>query len=239
MAGCGNNEDTKKEETPSKLDVTKMSAEDILNKMVDSGIPIGTMIVTTEENDQNKLLNEPSGYTSKVNFADRRVEQIDLENPIGGTIEVFRNEEDAKARFDYIDAVATEELLQHLYLYGNILMRIDQNLTADEVSQYETAFISLQEGNDPVTIAYTPESVKEKMIYNGYRILTDKMYSKNIDSYIAYHFDLTNGTFRITNDEDESLLRSFNWETYEDYGNTKTIFYSELETMGLTIEELH
>lgn len=239
MAGCGDNEDSKKEEIPEKIDVTTMDAEAILNKMVDSGIPIGNIIVATEENDQNKLLNRPTGYTSKVNFADRRIEQTDLENPIGGTIEVFGNEEDAKARFDYVDTMATDDVAQHLYLYGNIVMRIDQDLTAEQLMQYETAFTSLQEGNDPASVEYTPTTVKEKMIYHGYQISTDKMYSKKVDEYITYHFDFTNGTFRITNEEDETLLRSFNWGTYENYGDTKTVFYSELETMGLEIDELN
>ena len=96
----------------------------------------------------------------------------------------------------------------------------------------------MQEGNEPPEVEYTPETIKEKMIYNGYQILTDKMYMKPVDSTISYHFDLTNGTFRISNEEDTNTLRSFNWETYENYGDTKVIFDSEMEALGLSVDDI-
>lgn len=169
--GCGNtssssedsnNNDIQQEQQrdSEKLDITKMTAEEIVNVFVESGLPITKIIVYDEETDENELLGRPNQYTSKVNFADDRAEQFDIEvNPVGGSVEVFNNKDDAKARHDYLDGIGKSSSLfaQYLYLYDNVLLRIDYNLTPSQAEQYEKAFISLQNGEMPESINQNDE----------------------------------------------------------------------------------
>lgn len=237
MTGC------KKEDTPpvedDKLEVTKMDAEQIVTMMQESGVPITNIIVYTEETDENELLNRPGGYTSKANFADRRVGQMDATNPVGGSVEVFTSNEDAKARYDYVSAVAKGALAQYMYLYENVLLRIDHALTNAEAAFYETAFVQLQEGKEPDKVTYEPQTTKEKLTYCGYTDITDKMYSKKVDEKTSYIYDFTNQTFRVYDDENNAELQSYNWGTLENYGDAKSIYDSEMEAAKLTEDELN
>lgn len=156
LAGCssGSGGSAAAVETKPKVDVTKMSAGDIVQTFVDAGFPVGTVTVYTAETDENSLLGRPNQYTSKAKFTDTRTSEpaagSATENTAGGTIEVFNNEADAQARYDYIQPITKNAMFsQYLYLYKNVFLRIDGALTPDQAAQYETAFKSLQNGNLP------------------------------------------------------------------------------------------
>lgn len=128
-------------ETPEEEPKT---AEEIINTVKDSGLPVGTIIVYTEETDSNNLLGRPNQYTSKINFADTRIDQYDEENnPVGGTVEVFINGEDATARKAYIEALSS--IRQYIYQYKNVLVRIDFDLTPEQAEEYHLAFKDILE----------------------------------------------------------------------------------------------
>lgn len=136
-----------------KLDITKMTAKEIIDVFVDSGLPVGKVIVYDENTDLNQLLGRPNQYTSKINFSDSRVSQTDVEkNPVGGSIEIFANKDDAQSRKNYIENFSKGTLAQYFYLYENVLLRIDHQLTPNQASQYENAFKVLQQGEKPIKI---------------------------------------------------------------------------------------
>ena len=85
FAGCG------------EVDEKQFNAYDLAIALQVSGLEMKNIIVYTEETDTNHLLGRPNQYTSKVNFADTRLEQPeDKTDPAGGIIEVFKNAKDAK-----------------------------------------------------------------------------------------------------------------------------------------------
>lgn len=125
------------------------SADEIIVKMKsDSNLSIDNVIVYTAETDKNELLGKDGQYTSKINFADANVEQKGEElDPVGGSIEVFENNEDADKRYEYIKEVTSSisALNQHLYLHGKYLLRIDNQLSVDQADEYNKAFAEIVE----------------------------------------------------------------------------------------------
>lgn len=122
-----------------------LDAEGVVEHLLSSGLPIENIIVYTSESDPNELLGRPGQYTSKVNFADNRVEQWDEEDPTGGSVEVFENAKDAQARYTYVEEVNSvmSALNQYLYLSDNILLRVDHELTPEQAEEYRQSFEAL------------------------------------------------------------------------------------------------
>ncbi|MDO9492850.1 hypothetical protein [Acetobacterium sp.] len=147
-------------ETSPKVDIAKMSAEEIVQTFQDAGFPIENIQVLTAETDKGELLGRPNQYTSKVIFEDARSDSpaagSATEGTAGGSVEVFDNAKDAQARYDYIQPITENAMFsQYLYLYENVFLRIDGALTPDQAAQYEAAFISLQNGVLPEQFSET------------------------------------------------------------------------------------
>lgn len=132
-----------------------MTAEDIANKLKEKNANVGNIFVYTAETDLNNLLGRPNQYTSKVTFEDTRLEQTNYDNeflteeerqePIGGTIEVFENEEDMKNRKEYVETISSQASMfaEYAYSAGNALLRLDNQLTPDQAKEYEEAFYEI------------------------------------------------------------------------------------------------
>lgn len=138
LVGCGNSSNT-----------TTLTAEEIINKMKEKNTNIGKVVVYTEETDLNQLLGRPGQYISKISFEDKRLEQENADNeylteeernePTGGTIEVFENEKDMKKRKEYIEGFSTSSMFsQYVYSKGNVLLRVDGDLTPTQAKEYES-----------------------------------------------------------------------------------------------------
>ncbi|WP_234314261.1 MULTISPECIES: hypothetical protein [unclassified Streptomyces] len=105
----------------------------------------------TAENDPNHFLGRPHQYTSKITFTDRRIptDQTEGNEPgdveLGGSVEVFSNPADAKARHDYIRAVTkgVPALTEYDYLHGVTLIRVSRLLTPAQAAEYEKAAAEL------------------------------------------------------------------------------------------------
>jgi len=121
IAGCGN---TKK---------ATMDAESYSKTLSEAGLSIDELEVYTSETDPNKLLGRPNQYTSKVNFKN-------------GSVEVFENEKDVKARKEYIDSLgkATPMFAEYSYINGNVLLRIKSDITPEEAKKYEESFMKIE-----------------------------------------------------------------------------------------------
>ena len=139
-------EGTKKEE---------LTAESIANQLKEKNSNVGKIVVYTSETDLNELLGRPNQYTSKVTFEDTRLEQKNKDNeflseeeknePTGGTIEVFSNEEDMKNRKEYIESISSQASIfaEYSYSKGNALLRLDKELTPEQAKEYEEAFYEI------------------------------------------------------------------------------------------------
>jgi hypothetical protein len=113
-----------------------------------AGLPIGDVIVYTASTDSNHLLGRPGGYVSKASFADTRITAADARDDspgsvdLGGSVEVFSNASEAKARAAYIHtAQAAVQILgtEYDYTAGPVLLRVSQVLTPDQAAAYQKA----------------------------------------------------------------------------------------------------
>ena len=120
------------------------STMDIYRIFVDVGLPVGDYIDFTEDNDPNALMNKPNQYIAKLSFAITSLEQFDADDPIGGSIEIFRTNSDARARKDYIDELGRGMPLlaeSSEIVHDAILIRIDGGITATEAQKYFDASV--------------------------------------------------------------------------------------------------
>lgn len=129
IAGCGS----------SATDASKeLTAEDYVKYFKDAGLPIGEVLVVSEDNDPNKLLGRPNQYTSKIIFEDTRVEQLG-EGPVGGTVEVFNNKDDMNKRKDYLEGIINSGpaiFVQYIYAKDNAILRLENDLTPEQAEEY-------------------------------------------------------------------------------------------------------
>ena len=90
----------------SSLGQAKTStAVKVLKCLQAGGLPVAQYEVYNASTDLNKRLGRPHQYVAKLNFHDRRLPfDSDYDTDAGGSIEVFTNMADAKARGKYIGA---------------------------------------------------------------------------------------------------------------------------------------
>ena len=123
---------------------TNYTAEEIVNLMKEKNTNIGKIVVYTEETDLNNLLGRPNQYTSKIQFADNRLDQsyVEENDAKGGTIEVFGTKEDMEKRKDYIETISSSASLftQYIYSKGYAILRLDVELTPEQAKEYENLF---------------------------------------------------------------------------------------------------
>ncbi len=153
ICACGSNENV--------YSFKDISAVELVNLLKENDFPIGRTVEYDEKTDPNDLLGRPNEYIEKLDFddtvaLDRAISyeyngetyKIDVpDDPYGGTIEVFENADDAKARYEYIDSVAhSGPLSTYMYLYDNVLIRIQKDLTPSEAKKYEEFFEKINNG---------------------------------------------------------------------------------------------
>ena len=133
--------------SPDSSSVGSETAEEVFNRIA-AQVPSASLVkVYTEDDDPNKLLGRPNGYTSKIAFADSRILKADIEGAEedaierGGSIEVFPDAELAKGRAEYIQGALKNSGLgaEYDYLRGPVLMRVTGNLSPSKARDYETA----------------------------------------------------------------------------------------------------
>ncbi|OTG65911.1 hypothetical protein [Acinetobacter silvestris] len=134
--------------------VFSKSSEDIFLDMAVAD-NVGAIYVFDEGDDPNKQLGRPNQYTSKISWADKRIDPHDFsdknEDEIndldpteykGGTIEGFRNIADLNRRYNYIKNITLNVpmLNQYMYKKGLFIMRLDKNFTPSQAKEYEREF---------------------------------------------------------------------------------------------------
>ncbi|MCC5580869.1 hypothetical protein IMZ11_35175 [Microtetraspora sp. AC03309] len=123
---------------------TDRDAADIVSELAARGLPAALTVTYTEENDPNKLLGRPNGYTSKAAFTHERAAGAggkpgDIN--LGGGVEVFQDADAAQTRANYIQtlAKASPMLGEYTYQVGNVVLRISKDLPPTDAQAYETA----------------------------------------------------------------------------------------------------
>lgn len=163
LSSCGNNEvpglrqqsaETPSASAPSSPPTSSASAADdsrdakqVLSDLADAIDSVKLVKSYTEDDDPNKLLGRPNGYTSKVAFSDSRISKKDTEYADkdaierGGSVEVYPDAEGAQRRKDYIQTISKETGLasEYDYLKGGILVRVTGNLPPTKAKEYERA----------------------------------------------------------------------------------------------------
>lgn len=142
---------TTKAEEPAKATnfVEFKDATEFVNEFKKAGIPITRSIIYTEDTDENTLLGRPNQYFAKVNWSDERVPEIKNdfgeEKFIAGTVELFNNEEDLKARKDYVESVgkAMPSIVMYQFAHKNALLRLHSKLTPTQAKAYQEALDTL------------------------------------------------------------------------------------------------
>lgn len=136
---------------PLKSEATKnKTANDIALELKANGIPIDKIIIYDKTSDVNNLLGKPGQYTSKVNFSIKGLEQYDINDPNGGSIEVFKNNDDAIKRKNKIintikndTTLSTYNYTEYLYVKDNVLLRLHSDNFGNE-DNYKEIFMKLK-----------------------------------------------------------------------------------------------
>ena len=123
------------------------TAEEVFNRIAAQGPTASLVKVYTEDDDPNRLLGRPNGYTSKIAFADSRISKADTDGTQkdaierSGSIEVFPDADLAKGRAEYIQGVLKSSGLgaEYDYLQGPVLVRVTGNLSPSKARDYERA----------------------------------------------------------------------------------------------------
>jgi hypothetical protein len=134
-----------KEQSP--IVQSKITANEVIQAFRDAKLPIGAVLVFSDETDPNKLMNRPNSYIEKADWADTRVKQIDPKSPTGGTIEIFKSDDDLQKRKNYIEhgpAAALGMNNEYMYIHKNALIRLRKDLTPAQAKDYEQALSAMQ-----------------------------------------------------------------------------------------------
>ena len=134
--------------TPTPTPAAK-TAEQFAQALKSAGMPIGDITIIGKDNDPSKLFGQPGQYTSRVDFADTRIDADQIPANVksvvapGGSIEVFEHAENASARIELIKTISGMLAPEHDYLKGAVILRISGQLTEDQAKEYEAKFMSL------------------------------------------------------------------------------------------------
>lgn len=143
LVGCG------EKKNDDVYDLETITAPEIVELFKTNGLPVGETLIFDENTDVNGLLGRPNEYIEKLDFEVTTLieQQSYSDTPFGGTIEIFENEKDAKARYDYIDAIAhSGPLSMYMYLHKNTLVRIEKDVLPEEAAKYDAILVKLENG---------------------------------------------------------------------------------------------
>ena len=134
---------------PTSAPADERTAKEVLSDLLRQVDEASLVKTYTEEDDPNKLLGRPNGYTSKVAFADSRIDQDEADDSQvekdaierGGSVEVYPDESGAKARADYIQGIQKGGAFgsEYDYVRGGVLVRVTGDLTPKQAKDYQAA----------------------------------------------------------------------------------------------------
>ena len=124
------------------------TAEQVIARLA-TRIPTARLsVVYNAQTDPNELLGTPNAYVSKAAFTDTRIDPAQADDTetgsieLGGSVEVFIDEADARARKEYLDQAIADlpiDVSEYSYLRGPVLLRLSRRLTPEQAAEYEAA----------------------------------------------------------------------------------------------------
>jgi hypothetical protein len=136
------------QETPPQESPPQETAEQVVARLA-TRIPTARLsVVYNAQTDPNELLGTPNAYVSKAAFTDTRIDPAQANDTetgsieLGGSVEVFLDEADARARKQYLDQTLAElpiDVSEYSYLHGPVLLRLSRHLTPEQAAEYEAA----------------------------------------------------------------------------------------------------
>jgi len=126
--------------TPSPIPISyTITTEEIVKALMAAGLPIARYETYDATTDPNELIGRPHAYVDKTNFYDSRIGTGEYDDC--GMLEIFENEEDADARYAYIDNRIMTGLIgiQYELQYENVLLRFDSSFDSVQVDEYDAA----------------------------------------------------------------------------------------------------
>ncbi|MEN6636108.1 MAG: hypothetical protein ABFC56_09670 [Clostridiaceae bacterium] len=126
--------------TPSPVPISyTITTEEIIQALIAAGLPIVRYETYDAITDPNELIGRPHAYIDKTNFFDSRIGTSSYSDC--GMLEIFANEEDAEARYAYVDNLMLSGLgtIQYELLYVNVLLRFDADFDPEQVDEYDAA----------------------------------------------------------------------------------------------------
>lgn len=126
---------------PSPPAAVAVTLKQVVDALTAANLPMLKPTVFDETTDPNKLLGRPNGYIEKMNFQHPSITRPERDC----TVEVFRDAESAKRRFEYIDSIgkASTMFASYQYLHRNVLVRISYDLLPSEADAYKLALESI------------------------------------------------------------------------------------------------
>jgi hypothetical protein len=134
---------------PPTADASRpLTAEQIVAVLAEKVPTASPSVAYTALTDPNQLLGTPDSYTSKATFTDSRIDPAQANDTelgsieLGGSVEVFADDADARARKDYLDETFSQlpiEVSEQSFLRGPVLLRISRRLSPTEAAEYEAA----------------------------------------------------------------------------------------------------
>ncbi|KAF5048213.1 hypothetical protein DSECCO2_452370 [anaerobic digester metagenome] len=131
-----------KEKQDAQLFCT-LSPTEIIEQLKAAGQPIGQVVVYTDPDYATGLLKQPNLQLAQAaRFEDTSIEQAENQiEPIGGSVEVYKDYAVAKQRYDYLTVFS--DAAGSTYQIGNVLLRLDNALQSEKRAPYEDAFLRI------------------------------------------------------------------------------------------------
>ena len=126
--------------TPSPIPISyTITTEEIVQALMAAGLPITRYETYDASTDPNDLIGRPHVYIDKTNFYDSRIGAGEYDDC--GMLEIFNNEEDAAARYAYIENLIMTGFIgtQYELQYDNVLLRFDADFDPAQVDEYDAA----------------------------------------------------------------------------------------------------
>lgn len=124
--------------TPSAYAAKRITAERVIDAIIDADIDLLDWTYFNAETDPNHLLGRPGQYVEKVTFWDSRIGNPERGEE-AGTVEIFSSEKDLLARMRYIQGIA-EHLpiaVQYQFRHKLILLRLNKRFSPKRAAEYE------------------------------------------------------------------------------------------------------
>jgi len=137
ITACNSADEKKGSDTePSTNSFTEdggKAAEDVLNQLKNGGIDIDYFINYDNTNDPNLIRK----YIGKINFNDKSLmTDYDPKEPVCGSIEVFKSNDEAKERADTLIQNKDQDNYGNQILLNNVLVRLSKKYEKEDIDKF-------------------------------------------------------------------------------------------------------